>query len=87
MWCVHVYGVRLRLFEFILPQSSLNGLGNGGGGGEGRTSQKRSNRCARDKIKSVGSVKLENFATCTILSCTFQAVNSKFINVIFIPIY
>lgn len=33
MWCVHVYGVRLRLFEFILPQSSLNGLGNGGGGG------------------------------------------------------
>jgi len=29
MWCVHVYGVRLRLFEFILPQSSLNGLRNG----------------------------------------------------------
>jgi hypothetical protein len=53
MWCVHLYGVRLRLFEFILPQSSLNGLGNGG-----RTPQKRSNRCARDKIKSVGSVKL-----------------------------
>jgi hypothetical protein len=82
MWCVHVYGVRLRLFEFILPQSSLNGLGNGG-----RTSQKRSNRRARDKIKSVGSVKLENFATRTRLSCAFQAVNSKVINVIFIPIY
>jgi len=32
VWCVHVYGVRLRLFEFILPQSSLNGLGNVGGG-------------------------------------------------------
>lgn len=55
VWCMHVYGVRLRLLEFILPQSSVNGLGN-----RGRTQQKRNNRRARDKMKSVCSVKLEN---------------------------
>jgi hypothetical protein len=50
-----MYVARLCLLEFVPPQSSVNGLGN-----REWTQQKRNNRNAEDRIKSMGSVKLED---------------------------